>query len=254
MDEPTRFPQELTPLQFDHAEPMEGRTGGVAEDFPFVCAACSMPLRGSYYEVNGKPACEACRYQAEQAHAAGPGAEGFFRAAAAGLGAAAGGCGLYYAIREVTGYEIGRVAILVGVMVGGAVRWGTRRKGGRVYQLLAVFLTYMAISCTYLPAFFKAFQEQWAKKESTAATRQAAEPAPVAPEKPGAGAILLALGALFLVAAAGPVVVGMKSPILLLIVGFGLWEAWKMNRRAPLQITGPLEIGGRARAAAAPAG
>jgi hypothetical protein len=57
------------------------------------------------------------------------------------------------------------------------------------------------------------------------------------------GLFLIGLIGLFLIAAAGPILAGFESPILLLIVGFGLWEAWKINRRAPLQIVGPLTIG-----------
>jgi len=259
MDEPTRVPQEPSSLQFDRAEPSTGETEN------FACAYCATPLRSYYYEINGKAACEACRYRVEQESTARPGTRGFLKAAAAGAVAAAAGCGLYYAVRELTGYEIGLVAIVVGFMVGGAVRWGTQRKGGRAYQLLAVFLTYMAISCTYLPLIFKTFKEMEEKKgKEPAAQPASSSPAPstasaaAAKPKPGeekitAGEIVIALGALFLIAAAGPILAGIESPILLLIVGFGLWEAWKMNRRAELSITGPLQIGASG-PAVAPAG
>jgi len=262
MDEPTRIPQETSSLQFDRAEPT---TSEPAEDF--ACAFCATPLRSYYYEVNGRPACEACRYRVEQELQTPLGVGGFFKAAAAGLVAAAAGCGLYYGVRELTGYEIGLVAIVVGFMVGGAVRWGTKRRGGRAYQLLAVFLTYMAISSTYLPAIFETFREQEGKdskttpaQPSSASGIQTPAAAPGGRAKPTAeelsmGGFFLALGALFLIAAAGPILAGIKSPILLLIVAFGLWEAWKLNRSVRVSINGPLQIGssGPAAPAATPA-
>ncbi len=43
-------------------------------------------------------------------------------------------------------------------------------------------------------------------------------------------------------ALATPVLVGMESPISLLIVGFALWEAWKFSAHRPLPITGPYQV------------
>jgi len=235
MDELTQEPNDL---QFDRVEPARSEAPAA-----FACSFCSTPLYSSYYEINGRAVCEACRYRVEQQVESGAGAGGFGRAALAGLGAAAVGSGLYYGVRALTGYEIGLVAILVGFMVGKAVRWGTLGRGGRGYQVLAVFLTYMSISSTYLPVIFKSFAE--ARKGKTTAAAQA-DPAPkpaAAKEGLTPGKLLVGLGALFVIAAAGPIVAGMQSPILLLIVGFGLWEAWKLNRRFPLTITGPLQVG-----------
>jgi hypothetical protein len=256
MDEPTPVPQALpqnpNDLQFDRVEPARSETPAA-----FACSFCPTPLYSSYYEINGKAACEACRYRVEQQVESGAGAGGFGRAALAGLGAAAVGSGLYYGVRALTGYEIGLVAILVGFMVGKAVRWGTLGRGGRGYQVLAVFLTYMSISSTYLPVILKPFIEP--EKSGKAAS---SEPAPAQPEQAKTpapvkgitlGGVLLGLGALFVICAAGPIVAGMQSPILLLIVGFGLWEAWKLNRRLPFTITGPLQVG-RPRPAMAPVG
>ncbi len=252
MDEPTPAPQALPQnpgeLQFDRVEPARSEAPAA-----FACSFCSTPLYSSYYEINGRAACEACRYRVEQQVESGTGAGGFGRAALAGVGAAAVGSGIYYAVRALTGYEIGLVAILVGFMVGKAVRWGTLGRGGRGYQVLAVFLTYMSISSTYLPVIFKSFAE--ARKDKTTAAAQA-DPAPKPAAAKGGltpGKLLVGLGALFVIAAAGPILAGMHSPILLLIVGFGLWEAWKLNRRFPLTITGPLEVG-RPRPVMAPVG
>src|SRR2546422_11725279 len=54
------------------------------------------------------------------------------------------GAGLYFGIEATTGYELGLVAVVVGLMVGGAVRKGSNGRGGWRYQALAMFLTYCA--------------------------------------------------------------------------------------------------------------
>lgn len=41
-----------------------------------------------------------------------------------------------------------------------------------------------------------------------------------------------------------PIDQNMESPIGFLIIGFGLWEAWKLNRRTPLVFNGPFSTGG----------
>jgi hypothetical protein len=46
---------------------------------------------------------------------------------------------------------------------------------------------------------------------------------------------------------AAPILIGLSSPLHLLIAGFALYEAWKLNRGAVLTIAGPY----RASAAAA---
>src|SRR2546422_2854982 len=55
------------------------------------------------------------------------------------------GAGLYFGIEAATGYELGLVAVVVGLMVGGAVRKGSNGRGGWRYQALAMFLTYCAV-------------------------------------------------------------------------------------------------------------
>jgi hypothetical protein len=235
MDEVTKMPEteglQFGNLQFDRAEPVDSAAADA-----FACAFCAAPLRSSYYEINGRAACEDCRYRVEQEQGGGPGSRGFLRAVLAGCAAAAVGSGLYYAVRAIIGYDLSLVAIVVGFLVGGAVRWGTRGKGGRAYQILAVFLTYMAIAFTFLPPVLENVRDHAKDKEGAAA--KAANPQAPLPVSDA----LMGLGALTLVIAAVPVLVGFKSPILLLIIGFGLWQAWKMNRRAVLSIAGPLQI------------
>jgi hypothetical protein len=36
---------------------------------------------------------------------------------------------------------------------------------------------------------------------------------------------------------------GFQNIIGILIIGFGVYEAWKLNRRVPLEIAGPFRLG-----------
>jgi hypothetical protein len=138
-------------LQFDRAQ----------FDVPTetACAFCRRSLSGSYFEVNGKLACELCRMKAEEIWNQSSGVPRFLRACVFGTVAAALGAALYYAVREVTGYEISLISIAVGWMVGVSVRVGSNRRGGLPYQLLAIFLTYSSIVGTYAPLVIQGLRQ-----------------------------------------------------------------------------------------------
>jgi hypothetical protein len=259
-------------LQFDKAEPGEGQLAS-----PTACAACQQPLASVYYQVNGRPACERCKAQLEYDQMSGSAVGNVLRAGAFGLLAALAGGAVWYAVRATTGYEVGLIAIVVGVMVGGAVRAGCRRRGGLGYQVLAVGLTYFGICVQYVPDIVKAIRDQQpshAQKASAStatsastttpvgaaqdaqaaqATQAAAQPpASLASSPPAEHSrgvrILLALGFLLAFAMAAPFLGGFENIIGIFIIGFALWEAWKINRRVPMQIEGPFRL------AAAPRG
>ncbi|HEX6738783.1 MAG TPA: hypothetical protein VF310_10940, partial [Vicinamibacteria bacterium] len=101
-------------LSFEKAEFASGESPQAAE-----CSSCKQPLVGSYYVVGGQPSCERCKtqYELDQASAAGSGR--FLRALVFGLGAAAAGSAIWYAVRITTEYEVGLIAVVVGLMVGG---------------------------------------------------------------------------------------------------------------------------------------
>jgi hypothetical protein len=63
--------------------------------------------------------------------------------------------------------------------------------------------------------------------------------APAAPKLPGALLVVIAFALLFVLAFVAPFLAGLQNPIGLLIIGIGLYEAWKMNKRPRLEITGP---------------
>jgi len=232
-------------LQFERAE--FDRTS------PATCAACQAPLVSSYFLINDKMACEACRYRLE-APDMGSSPGRFLRAAGAGFAAAVAGALLYYAISALTGYEFGLIAIVVGVAVGSAVKWGSRGRGGWRYQTLAMVLTYFAIVATYIPPLIKMIEKDHADKTaaSAPATAGAAKTTEAADDHkpPTVGEFVVALIMLSGVICALPFLAGFENIMGIVIIGIGLYEAWKINRRVPLTISGPHTIGSRTAATA----
>lgn len=233
-------------LQFDRAEP--ARSAAPAS----TCAACKQPLRDEYYEVNGKVVCPACRTRLVTHVASGS----FVNALLLGLGAAILGAAIYFAIELLTGINFGLVAVVVGLLVGTAVRKASRGAGGWRYQALAIALTYLAVVVTDGSLIVRAaIQEARSGADTTvvvASDSAAPQAAPVTtpgapvdsvatasivPQQPAA-AIVRLVG--FLLVA--PIVLGFSSPLHLLILGFALYEAWKLNRTPAFAINGPFRL------------
>lgn len=224
-------------LQFDRAQYDEPRASA-------ACGVCQTPLYGSYYEVNGHTVCEGCCYKLREP-VIGSRAGRVLRATAAGAVAGLAGAILYWAILALSGYEFGLIAIIVGVAVGKAVHWGSRGRGGWAYQSLAIALTYLAIVSAYVPMIVT----EILKQKPTVAPSVSKDVAPAstssspaerhAETKAGAGSVLLAFGALLLIASIAPFAAGAENIFGLIIIGIGMHQAWKLNRRQPLVITGP---------------
>jgi hypothetical protein len=242
-------------------------TADVAEaSGPLSCHVCQRRLYKVYFEVSGRPACERCRYELESERTRGSGVGRFVRAVLGGGFGGLVGAGIYYAVLALTGYEVGLVAIVVGLLVGFGVRWGSRGRGGWPYQVLAVAITYVAIVSTYVPFIIEEIQKMDPAElaeaapappadaeatpgpggDSTAAVVPASagetDIAPEAVELSGAeAAAALALFGLLVLAL--PFLGGFENIIGLLIIGFGLYQAWTLNKRQPLVIEGPFQVG-----------
>jgi hypothetical protein len=244
-------------LQFDRADfeqPTSAR-----------CTFCQAPIQASYFEVNGQVACPGCRTQLEEAMSGGSGVGRFVRATVLGTVAAVVGAGIWYGVRAIPPHlEIGFVSIIVGLLVGAAVRVGAQRRGGWLYQGLAMWLTYAAIVSTYIPALREGLQQ--AKAEQTARLPHATSPeaaaspgaAPAATATSGVSdpspaeaqlsslprPVRMALGLLllFVLACFAPFLMGFQNIMGLIIIGIGLYEAWKINKRVPVAITGPYRL------------
>jgi hypothetical protein len=225
-------------LQFERAEFDQAPTT--------ECASCKAPLVNHYYDVNGNTVCEKCRYAIEASLTTGSAMGRLVRATGAGLVAAILGSLLYYAIAAITGYELGLIAIVVGFGVGSAVRWGSGGRGGKGYQALAIALTYLAIVSTYIPPIIEEFRKVQTEDSAEAGTTPAPVDAATAPSTPPievkqAGVVVTAIALLLLLAfaCAAPFLAGLQNFMGLVIIGIGLYEAWKLNRHTPVTITGP---------------
>jgi hypothetical protein len=244
-------------LQFERAQFTDGTTSAL------TCAACQQPLTSAYFEVNAQPACPECRVKTEQALGGSAGMTGVAKAIGAGLAAGVVGALVYYAVVALTGYEFGLIAILVGFMVGYAVRWGSGGRGGARYQAIAIALTYLSIVGSYAPFLIQSLRDAPAQQatesgaQSTTPVAVTTETSPTAASSPDGTTItasqaLMGLAMLFALLLASPLLGGLQNILGILIIGLGLYEAWKLNKRTVLQIAGPFQIG-RPAAATAPA-
>jgi hypothetical protein len=279
---------------------------------PLSCATCSSLVESHYYEVNGNVVCESCRSAIETGQVGGSRLGRFLRAGLFGSAAAFVGVLIDYSIISATGRRFALAAILFGYLVGAAVRAGSRRRGGWLYQALAVFLTYTTVVATYFSLFMPLLLAEAEQDEAIQPQRAAAPAAPrgkAAPERaepgdpahageaaapnemphgnevakqsdgpaanPEAGdvpagadvavpaddleapeaevvpppavfdpgeffdALVVVIGFLYTI----PIQAGLQAPIDLLITGFALWEAWKLNRRQVIVFNGPYEVG-----------
>jgi len=120
------------------------------------------------------------------------------------------------------------------------VRFGAEQRGGWAYQSIAVVLTYLAIAASYVPLVYESFVAQ----ASAEAGQEAA--AASSPEPPGEAPVdeTLVLLLSIPVALALPVLQATEGTGILglLIVGFALYEAWKINRRQTIAFTGPFRL------------
>jgi hypothetical protein len=249
-------------LQFDHAE-------FLAPPSAMTCGVCAQPFAEAYYELGKKVVCTTCRDRIVTSLTGGSGLWRFLRAALFGSLAAVAGTALYFLVLAMTGYEVGLIAIVVGVMVGAAVRKGARYRGGLAYQMLAVYLTYTAIVASYVPIFLGESKKRAEEKPAAVAAASAAQPPgaekevpdaakpaqPGAPLQPkdaparklgiGGTVLVLILGLIVLlaVAYAAPFLAGAQNIIGLVIIFFGLLQAWRMNKKIHLQINGPFRVG-----------
>jgi hypothetical protein len=162
-------------LQFDQAEFAAG-SDAAHQTAATTCTACKLPIQDAYYETGGKIVCEPCRGRLEAAFYRGSRAKRALKAFVFGCVGAGIGAVIYYGITQLTGLNIGLVAIVVGLLVGGAVKAGSGNRGGRFYQFLAVFLTYSAIAAMYIPDMIGVIRNGLAPRGEAKAAKKAADP------------------------------------------------------------------------------
>ena len=126
------------------------------------------------------------------------------------------------------------------------------------YQLLAMFLTYASIVSTYIPPIIQEITKTnpEAAAPATATGGPARERArrrhrggggggargsrPPAAAAPSLAGFAIAIAVLFALAFAAPFLMGLENIIGIVIIGIGLFEAWKINRKTRARGLGPV--------------
>jgi hypothetical protein len=130
--------------QFDTAE-FKPATSGDA------CSFCNASVSsGGYYRLNGKMACASCAQKVQAIMPVDEHAK-LVRAVLFGIGGAVVGLALYAGVEIMTGWTIGYLALAVSFIVAKAMMMGSGGIGGRRYQVVALLLTYAAISMAFVP-------------------------------------------------------------------------------------------------------
>jgi hypothetical protein len=182
------------------------------------CKMCGETITGAFYRVNGNRVCGKCATTLKErsdSHAA------FVSAILFGLGGAVIGLILYSGFVFVTGISIGYLALAVGWIVAKAMLMGSKGIGGPRYQIVAVVLTYFAISLSSIAILFGYVLMH-----------------PDAASLPD-----LSVPRLLMLGLASPILRVMNSPthILGLVILFvGLSIAFRMTKSRAIRIEGPL--------------
>jgi len=216
-------------------------TAEYAPNTPPVCAGCRNAISGTYFSINGAPVCPECtRKIQEQIPRDSHGA--FVRASVFGIAGALVGLALYVGFALATGLVIGWASLAVGFIVGKAMSLGSGGVGGRRYQIVAVLLTYLAVSLSAVPIALYEMRQH---------PRQAQTSDVPAPQREPMSASK-AVGVLALLGIASPFL-DLEDPVHgiigLVILFVGIRFAWQFTARRDVNITGPY-----APAAPAPAG
>lgn len=177
-----------------------------------ACGYCGQALKGQYWEISKRPACESCRNLVQRELSASTSHRHFLRAVGYGLGAAVAGSVVWELIEKVFHAQVGLVAIGIGYVVGRAVRKGAGGFGARRYQVLALLLTYSSIALASLPEVLLA--------------------------APSGASLPFLIGLCFV----SPFLGGAENAIGWFIIAIGLYQAWKLTRAVPIQVLGPFSL------------
>jgi len=229
-------------LQFRKAERAEEPSNGPR------CTICSKPIVDTYYHAQGQVVCPACAKAVEAGQNAAP-AHTLLKSFIYGLGAAIAGTALFSIVWIVTNYQLALIAILIGYMVGKAVRHASKGLGGRPQQILAVLLTYFSITTSYIPVAVYHYSQN---PKAAVAAQAAASNQPdqvggkIAKDPAGPTSLPGIVLALLMLAVAAPFLSlnqGLGGILTLLIVFWGLQRAWRLTGRSNILVMGPYEVG-----------
>ena len=242
------------------------------------CASCPVEILDRYFEVNGATVCTNCRRLIAEMERPEGGLKRFVLATLFGVTGGAAGAAVWYAVARLFNLEIGLIAILVGWLVGSGVHKGSQGRGGWRYQFLAAFVTYASIVTTYIPPIVTELSKRTdaSTAPAPAAGKDTGTAKPAVPETPSTalapaeatagrgvpdapasflgalGALALAAAFLYVLAFAAPFLMGVENLIGILIIGFAVHQAWRMNARRVFDIKGPFRVAAKPRPAPVP--
>jgi hypothetical protein len=198
-------------LQFQKAEFADSRP---------VCAGCKNPIEGAYYQYGGRAICAACSEHVRAAALMPQVAPSLAKPLLYGAGAAMVCSAAYAVITMVTGLELALIAILVGYLVGRAVRIGANGAGARPLQIMAVALTYLSITMSITLSYVPSMLHQ------------------VSPGK--IAQVLPTIAWFALISPLTNLRSGVSAILEVVIIGVGLMQAWRQTApRRVMTLTGP---------------
>jgi hypothetical protein len=185
-------------LQFDTAEHAEQSRPAL------TCAACNRAIQTVYHQAAGKVVCSACRSRLEAGEKGSRTTALIYGAGAAIVAAALSAMVLVFT-------NLILVSIIVGFGVGHAVFVGSGRKGGRSFQWMAVVLTYLGMTASFVPLILN--------------------------ENSGASVTVSIVTAMLL-----PFLAITSDPFLVVILAIGVYRAWRMTAGQSITFTGPHQV------------
>jgi len=180
----------------------------------------------------------------------------FVRAVLFGIGAAVLGMVLYATFAIVTGIVIGYASLAVGWIVGKAMVKGSNGVGGRRYQIVAVLLTYAAVSTAAIPIWIHYANEH---RQTSQGSRQTSASPASGEQDPNSNELqsaprtrpnfFAAMGTLIGLGLASPFLELTDNPmggiIGLVILFVGMRFAWRFTEARAPAILGPFENSGK---------
>jgi hypothetical protein len=195
-------------LQFDRAD------FGANAPSRVVCTSCGKEVVQSYYTVGDRVVCSSCH----ERHVDG-GSENvrFVRAFIASFGVAIAGAAVWWAIGTFLHFQLSLVAIAIGFGVARAIIWGTGGRTNVFYQVFAVVMTYAGIVFSFIPDLVGNLDNLSGIDAATALR-------------------------IIVIAFEAPFLLGVENFIGILIIGIGLWEAWKLTGAGRAAVAGPFSV------------
>jgi hypothetical protein len=200
-------------------EPIQFEKAEFAGPSATACAACGRRIVETYWEANGHLVCTECKDKLTGKRESATGLALSWGLAVAAVGA------LGWALLLKAGIVAGLLAVGIGWGMGWAMHRATEGRTTRFLQVAAVLLTVLSVVAGFGTYFVWEFDGE------------------------------VSLGVVITALLVGVLAIKESSPLTWLIIGFGLWEAWRRTAPPVLNVTGPYRLSAQQKPAepAAPA-